>query len=142
MSGPQLIRVLAVSMCGVIIAQVSIVFYVYLLAWKRSPHRRGLVPCHVLGVSVFAVLTEIVFTMQILDLVRRDAPLSYYGPLICAANATLMVSLALIFRFDRRRISAALSPEDPAAVPARRAEDLAPPDRRWWGRARRPKTGP
>jgi hypothetical protein len=133
-SGTNLIRILALSTGGAIIGQIAIVIYVYGLAWKRSPHRRGIVPRYVVGVSVFTVLAEVVFMTLIVDLFRDDAPLTFYGPMILAANIDLMISLALVFRYDRRRVSAADPPFDPAEVPVRRAEDVAPLTSRWWGR--------
>lgn len=137
MSWPHLLRILAVSTGGVIIAQVLIVFYVYLLAWKRSPNRRGLIPAHVLAVSVFTIITQVLFMILVMDLVHRDAPLAFYGPMILVANVDLMVALWFIFRFDRRRISAAsCSAGYDGDLPRRRAEDFAPLDHRWWGRGR------
>lgn len=133
MSAPTLIRVLAVSTGGVIIGQVAIVFYAYLLAWKRSPHVRGLVPRYVVGVAVFAIVAEVIFMAVTVDLLPRNR-VTVYGPAILAANLDLMISLAYVFRYDRRRISAADPPFEPDDVPLRRAEDVAPTTSRWWGR--------
>ena len=129
---------LGVSTGGVVIAQTLIVFYVYMLAHRRSPHRRGLIPRHVIGVSVFTVMAEVVFMALIHDLIRREAPLSFYGPMILVANVVLIVSLHFIFRFDQRRISTSSTPavEGSPELPMRRAEDLAPPSNRWWGRSK------
>ena len=136
MSGPNLLRVLTLSLGGVTLAQIGIVFYVYMLAWKRSPHRRGLIPLHVIGVSVYTVLVQLLLMALVADRVQRDAPMSLYGPTVLVADIILMVSLGFIFRYDRRRVSAALPPGDTEVLPARRAEDRAPPDRQWWGRRR------
>jgi hypothetical protein len=135
-----LLRIFAISSCGMLMAGTAITFYVYLLAWKRFPHRRGLIPRYVVGVSTYVILVEVLFIVLVNDLIRRDAPLTIYGPIISLANLVLAMSLFSIFRFEQRRVNAATTAGyDPATFPARRAEDLAPPERRWWG-LRAPKT--
>lgn len=138
MTPGQLIRVAAVSAGGANIGFTIIVFYVYFLAWRRSPRERGLIPRYVMGVSAFAVLSEAIFVWAIIDLLRREAPLSPLAPAVLIANTLLTVSLIDIFRFERRRVNAAVPPVD---APMRRAEDRL--DATWWGRrkARHPRTG-
>lgn len=134
MSLANLLRILALSTSAVVLTQTCTVLYVYLLAWRRSPHVRGIIPRYVAGVALFAAVTEVVFVGVALDLYRHDRLLSWYGPAILAANVDLIVSLGVVFRYDRRRISAANPLHEPDDVPLRRAEDVAPPDNRWWGR--------
>jgi hypothetical protein len=133
-TGAGVLRLVAVSSCGLLIGLTGMTFYVYLLAWHRFPHRRGLIPRYVVGVSTYVILVEILFIVLIDDLLDRDAPLAVYGPLIMVGNGILLVSLLSIFRFERRRVNAATTAiPDHSSYPARRAEDLAPPERTWWG---------
>lgn len=134
MSLANLLRILALSTSAVILTQTTTVLYVYALAWKRSPHVRGIIPRYVVGVALYATLVEITFIGVAADFYQRGHILNWYGPMILAANVDLMISLAFIFRYDRRRISAANPVHEPDQVPLRRAEDFAPPTSRWWGR--------
>jgi len=133
-SARDMLRIFAISTCGLLMAFTAVTFYVYLLAWRRFPHRRGLIPRYVVGVSTYVILVEILFIVLVNDLIRRDASITMYGPIISVANVVLALSLLSIFRFERRRVNAATTAgSDPARIPARRAEDIAPPERRWWG---------
>lgn len=134
--GTEAFRIFTLSTGAALISVTAIVFYVYFLAWRRSPLRKGLIPRYVIGVATFVVITEAIFVLLVIDLVHRDARVSIFAPLIVTANLILCMSLRAIFRYERRVISAATTSPGPVpqTTPLRRAEDFVPLDRRWWGR--------
>ena len=129
----ELVRLLAVSTSGAIVVFTAITLYAYVLAWWRAPRGIGLLPAHVVLVSVYTLNSTVKDTLHILDLIRDDRPLTFFGPMTLAGNTVLLVALAAIFTYDNRRISAANLP--PTLADERRRSPR--PERRWWGRVRK-----
>lgn len=106
MNGTTLIRVLALSLGAAVIAMTVIVFYAYLIAWRRTraSNTGGLLPLHVMAVSAYTILQSVAGALTILMLIDEGLPLGVIGPLQLVANATLVVGLIIIFRYQRRRV--------------------------------------
>lgn len=102
MSFDQALRLLTISTSGAVIGLSLVVFFYYTLAWVRDP-THGLLPIHVLLVTLYAILQSVVTVGIIFHLIEQDAGLTYIGPTALFAQMILIVGLVVILRYERRR---------------------------------------
>lgn len=106
MSFAQAIRTAAIAVSGGAVVLSAVTFYYYSIVYRRDPGR-GLLPVHVLLVTLYAVLKSVTDAGIIFHLLKEDEPLTFIGPTIFFAQVILIVSLVVILRFEKRRYNAA-----------------------------------
>lgn len=105
MSLSTFLRVVALSLNAAVIGMTVFVFYVHWIAYRKAKGTHaGLLPVHVMAVSLYAILKSVTGALTIFEFLHRDIPLTPIVPLHLVADVILVVGLILVFRYQRRKV--------------------------------------
>lgn len=106
MSLATFVRVVALSLNAAVIGMTVWVFYVYWVAHKKAKQadnqHSGLLPYHVMAVSLYAITNSIAGSVAVFEF--RDRPLTLVAPLYMVSNALLIVALIFMLYYQHRRV--------------------------------------
>lgn len=96
------LRLLLISQAGLTLGFVGIIAAAYFAVWTATKPRRGLLPLHVVAISLAHSMLVGYATVDIYD--RLGSPGGWQTPFLLVALVLSDVSMATMLRFERARI--------------------------------------